>query len=117
MHHLALLRRPESWWESTRDHGLSCRRNAEHLLAVKVATANAQERTQVRSLAQDVPHGTGERVTLACVAQGYPGQDAVAAARDDRMHLQVIRLKNVTRGVVLLPRPWVVVRSVGWVTR
>ena len=41
-----------------------------HLRAVKGTAANAQERTQVRSLAQDVQHVTGDTVTLAFVDQG-----------------------------------------------
>ena len=53
-----------------------------------------------------------KRSTLANVDQGYPGQEA---AQDDGMHLQVIRRKDATSGVVLLPRRWVVARSVGWV--
>ena len=87
-----------------------------HLRAVKVTAANAQDRAQVRSLAQDVPHGTGETVTLADVDQGDPGQEAAQAAQDDGMHLHVIRRKDATRGVVL-PCRWVDARSVGWVKR
>ena len=33
------------------------------------------------------------------------------------MHLEVITLKEAKRGVVLLPRRWVVERSFGWVNR
>ena len=55
------------------------------MLAVKSTAANAQERSQVRSLAQDVPHGTKDTVTLAWVDQGKTGQDAKPAARNDEM--------------------------------
>lgn len=47
-----------------------------HLLAVQVSAANGLERTQVRSLAQEVKPVTEESVTLSFVDQGYTGQVA-----------------------------------------
>ena len=72
---------------------------------------------QICSLAQDVPHGTRAAVTLAGVAQGYPGKGAKPAARGNGIPLQVIRRKDATSGGVLLPRRGVVARSAGWVKR
>ena len=46
-----------------------------YVLAVQITAANAQERAQVHSLAQDVQHVTGESVTLAFADQGYTGQE------------------------------------------
>ena len=79
--------------------------------------ASAQEGALGRSLAQDALRGTEETATLAFVDQGYPGQDARPAARDDGIQLQRIRRKDATSGVVLLPCCWVVARRVGWVKR
>ncbi|WP_019305569.1 IS5/IS1182 family transposase, partial [Xanthomonas oryzae] len=45
-----------------------------HLPAVWVTPADEQERAQVRSLAQDVQHVTGQTLKLAFVDQGYTGQ-------------------------------------------
>lgn len=53
-----------------------------HLPAVQVTPADEQERAQVRSLAQDVRHVTGQTVKLAFVDQGYTGQGRVAQRQD-----------------------------------
>ena len=118
MHHRARLRRLERLEEITRSivaaiHWGSC-------WPVKGTAANADERAQLRSLAQDVAHGTGDTVTLACGALGYQ-----ARARDDGTPLQRIKRKDATSDVVLLPRrcvvAWlrgcVVACSGGWVKR
>ncbi|SBV53108.1 transposase [Xanthomonas bromi] len=42
-----------------------------HLLAVQITPATEQKRAQVRSLAQEVQHVTGETVKVAFVDQGY----------------------------------------------
>ena len=60
---------------------------------------------------------TKERVQVAFTDQGYTGQDASSAARETGASLQVIKLPDVKRGFVLLPRRWVVERSFGWLSR
>ncbi|WP_322028218.1 transposase, partial [Burkholderia sp. BCC1977] len=72
---------------------------------------------QVRQLAQQVQQATGQTVKLAFADQGYTGEDAVQAARDEGIELQVIKLPEAKKGFVLLPRRWVVERSFGWVNR
>jgi len=88
-----------------------------HLLAVQVTPANEQERAQVRSLAQEVQHVTGETVKVAFVDQGYTGQEAADAAREEGIQLHVVKLPEARKGFVLLPRRWVVERSFGWINR
>ncbi|MDV2453241.1 IS5 family transposase [Xanthomonas hortorum] len=88
-----------------------------HLLAVQVTPANEQERAQVRSLAQEVQHVTGETVKIAFVDQGYTGQEPAQAAKEEGVELHVIKLQEAKKGFVLLPRRWVVGRSFGWVNR
>ncbi|WP_146093457.1 transposase [Xanthomonas pisi] len=61
----------------------------KHLLAVQVTPAIGQERAQVRSLTQDVPHATGEAIKIAFVDQGYTGQEPAQAAKDDGIPLHV----------------------------
>jgi transposase len=51
-----------------------------HLLALHVTPANVQERRQVGALAEAVRQATGETVELACVDQGYTGEQPAAAA-------------------------------------
>ncbi|PPT90856.1 transposase, partial [Xanthomonas arboricola] len=88
-----------------------------HLLAVQVTPANEQERAQVRSLAKEVQHVTGETVKIAFVDQGYTGEEPAQAAKEEGIELHVIKLQEAKKGFVLLPRRWVVERSFGWVNR
>jgi transposase len=88
-----------------------------HLLALKVTAANEQERQQAGALARDVQDATGENVSLAFVDQGYTGEAAAKASKENGIDLMVVRLQEAKRGFVLLPRRWVVERSFAWTTR
>ena len=88
-----------------------------HLLALRVTSANEQERHQVDALASQVQQATGESVELAYVDQGYTGQDAAEAAAGQGIQLEVVKLSTAKRGFVLLPRRWVVERSFAWMAR
>ena len=88
-----------------------------HLLAVHVTPANAQDRAQVAELAAAVQDATGQTVTLAYVDQGYTGKTPRQAAADHGIELAVVKLPDVKRGFVLLPRRWVVERDFGWMSR
>jgi transposase len=88
-----------------------------HLLALHVTPANAQDRAQVGELAAAVQEATGETVTLAYVDQGYTGDVPRQAAADQGIALEVVKLPDVKRGFVLLPRRWVVERDFGWMSR
>ena len=63
---------------------------------------------------QAVTDGHGE---LAYVDQGYTGADAAAEAAAHGITLDVITLPAAKRGFVLLPRRWVVERSISWMRR
>jgi transposase len=88
-----------------------------HLLALHVTAANAQDRSQVGALAQQVQAVTGASVELAFVDQGYTGDEAQHQAAQHGMQLEVVKLPDVKNGFVLLPRRWVVERSFGWMAR
>jgi transposase len=88
-----------------------------HLLALRVTSANEQERHQVDALASQVQQATGESIELAYVDQGYTGQDAAEAAAGQGIQLEVVKLSTAKRGFVLLPRRWVVERSFAWMAR
>lgn len=88
-----------------------------HLLAVHVTPANDQDRAQVAELAAAVQEATGETVTLAYVDQGYTGDTPREAAAAHGIDLAVVKLPDVKRGFVLLPRRWVVERDFGWMSR
>jgi transposase len=88
-----------------------------HLLALHVTSADEQDRAQVGLLCEQVQQATGETVQLAYVDQGYRGPKPAAAAETQGIQLEVIKLPEVKKGFVLLPRRWVVERSFGWTTR
>lgn len=62
-------------------------------------------------LSQTVQESTGEAVEVACVNQGYTGDQAAEDAHAQHMRLEVVKLPAAKRGLVLLPRRWVVERS------
>jgi transposase len=88
-----------------------------HLLALLVTAANEQERAQVAELSQAVQEVTGQNVEVAFVDQGYTGEAAEQAAKEQGIKLSVVKLEQAKRGFVLLPRRWVVERSFAWATR
>jgi transposase len=88
-----------------------------HVLALCVTAADEQDRSQVAQLAAQVQAVTGETVELAYVDQGYTGEAAAAQAEAHGIRLEVVKLPEAKRGFVLLPRRWVVERSIGWAAR
>jgi transposase len=88
-----------------------------HLLALTVTAASAGDREQVAALAEQVQQATGNHVELAFVDQGYTGEDAAEAAKQHGLRLEVMKHTEAKRGVVLLPRRWVVERSFAWAAR
>jgi transposase len=87
------------------------------LLALHVTPANEQDRAQVQVLAEQVQTVTGDSVEVAFVDQGYTGAQAAQDAQAHGIKLEVIKLPEAKQGFVLLPRRWVVERSIGWVAR
>jgi transposase len=88
-----------------------------HLLALRVTSADQQDRQQVGALARQVRKVTKRSVKLAFVDQGYTGEQPAADAAKQGIELSVVKLPEAKRGFVLLPRRWVVERSFAWATR
>lgn len=88
-----------------------------HLLTLHVTPADQQDRAQVAELAQTVQEVTGGTVDVAFVDQGYTGESAQTQAQDFGMDLVVVKHTEAKRGFVLLPRRWVVERSIAWMAR
>ncbi len=88
-----------------------------HLLALHVSPADEQDRAHVAQFAAEVQEATGASVEVAFVDQGYTGATAAAAAEEHGIRLEVVKLPEVKRGFVLLPRRWVVERSFAWTGR
>ena len=68
-------------------------------------------------MAAAVQEAADDSVTFVYADQGYTGDKASIAARDQGIHLQVVRLPEAKRGFVLLPKRWVVERTFAWATR
>jgi transposase len=88
-----------------------------HLLALRVTPANVDERAEVAALAREVQAVTGGSVEVAYVDQGYTGAEVAADAQAAGITLEVVKLSAAKRGFVLLPRRWVVERSIAWLRR
>lgn len=88
-----------------------------HLLALHVTPANSQDREQVGILAEKVQEITGQSVETAFVDQGYTGEEAKEAAEKEGIELIVVKHREPKKGFVLLPKRWVVERSLAWMTR
>ena len=88
-----------------------------NLLALKATAANEQDRAQVAELIAQVQDAVRENVQIAFVDQGYTGEDAAEAAREEGVKLEVVKLPRAKRGFVLLPRRWVVERTFAWLGR
>lgn len=88
-----------------------------HLLALTVTAANEQERAQVGELSQQLQQATGGHVELVYADQGYTGQEPLFDAAEQGIDLVVVRLPGAKKGFVLLPRRWVVERSIAWLAR
>jgi len=84
---------------------------------VRVTAANEQDRAQVRELAPAVQAVTGESVEWAYVDQGATGAQPAADAAQHGRRLEVVKHPEAQRGFVLLPRRWVVARTLAWAAR
>jgi transposase len=88
-----------------------------HLLAWHVTAADAQDRAQVGQLAAQVQDVTGTSVDIAFVDHGYSGAQPAQDAAARGLQLAVVKRPEAKQGFVLLPRRWVIERSVGWAAR
>jgi len=88
-----------------------------HLLALRVSSANEDDRKEVKKLCEEIQQATGESVELAYVDQGYTGEKASGSAAEHGIRLEVVKQEEAKRGFVLLPRRWVVERDFAWASR
>jgi transposase len=88
-----------------------------NLLALHVTSANTDDRAAINPLTKAMQAVTGNTVEVAFADQNYTGENAAAAAEANGIELIVVRLPEVKKGFILLPRRWVVERSFAWATR
>jgi hypothetical protein len=85
--------------------------------AAHVTAASEQDRRQVSALAAQVHEVSGEAVDRAFI---NPGSPRAQAAQDAAMHQRqraVVQLPEAKKGVVVLPKRWVVEGSSAWAAR
>ncbi|ACA17341.1 transposase IS4 family protein [Methylobacterium sp. 4-46] len=88
-----------------------------HGVALHVTPADVDDRSQVGTLTCVVQAETDGGVEKAFVDQGYTGEKAATAAQANGIALEVVKAPEAKRGFVLLPRRWVVERSLAWAVR
>ncbi len=89
-----------------------------HLLALHVTPANdAGPGAGRRAGRRRAGRHRGDGDAGLCRCQGYTGETPRQAAADHGIALEVVKLPDVKRGFVLLPRRWVVERDFGWMSR
>jgi transposase len=84
------------------------------LLAVVVTAASVQDRDAARPLLWNL-HRTCARIHLAWADAGYAGQLTSWAATALRITVQIVR-KRDAHAFEVLPRRWVVERTLAWIT-
>ena len=57
---------------------------------------------------------TGDAVEIAFVDSGYTGAQVAQDAAAHHRQLEVVKLPEAKKGLVLLPKRWVVERTVSW---
>ena len=86
------------------------------LLVVVIHTANIQDRDGLalvcRRLRRRFPW-----LRLIFADGGYQGETAACAAAQERLRLQIVKREPGTRGFAVLPKRWIVERTIGWLNR
>jgi transposase len=88
-----------------------------HLLAVLTTPAHEQDRAQVFDLCLEVQEATGVNVEVAFADQGSTGAQTALQAAEAGVELIVVKRPEASKGFILLPRRWVVERSLAWLSR
>lgn len=86
------------------------------LLAVVVTAASVQDRDGARTLLRRLP-GACKKLRRIWVDGGYRGQLLDWVAKHCRCRLQVVLRSDAQKGFVVLPRRWVVERTLAWLNQ
>ena len=86
------------------------------LLAVMVTAANVTDRDAAMPLLEQV-RTRFHRIVLVWADGGYTGRLVDWAKEKLRLTLRIIKRSDDTSGFVVLPRRWVVERTLGWLMR
>jgi transposase len=87
------------------------------LLVVQVTAANVQDQHQVYALIAQGKQRS-PRLTKVWVDEGYQSKDVAAAVTAGlQVDLEIVPKPVGSKGFVLLPRRWVVERTIAWLGR
>ena len=86
------------------------------LLAVMVTAASVQDRDAAQPLLERV-RDRYRKITLVRGDGGHAGRPVTWAAQKLQVTLQIVRRSDDTSGFVVLPRRWVVERTLSWLMR
>lgn len=86
------------------------------LLAVTVTAAGIQDRDAARPLLRKLAH-TCHRIRLVWADGGYTGKLLEWAATTHDLIVSIVKRSDTTNGFEVLPRRWVVERTLAWITR
>jgi putative transposase len=87
-----------------------------NILALKVTTADVQDRDGARSLLDVLTHSYGW-LKLIWADGGYAGQlvgHVSGLARHRKVKLEIVKRSDDIRGFKVLPKRWIVERTFGW---
>lgn len=85
------------------------------LLCVLVTAASVQDRDAARTLLSQLA-ATSRRVRLTWADGGYAGKLLAWAQSQLRLTVQIVKRTDDMTGFVVLPRRWVVERTLAWIT-
>lgn len=88
-----------------------------HLLALRVTSAAEQDRAQVGEVVAAAQTASDHTLQRIYADQGYTGAEAAAQAQAHGVALCIVKLPEIKRGFVLLPKRWIVERSFAWAAR
>ncbi|MGH3626113.1 MAG: IS5 family transposase [Mycobacteriales bacterium] len=86
------------------------------LLAVLVTPASVQDRDGARPLLTQL-HAACRRIRLVWADGGYAGKLVAWAAETLRLRIEVVKRSDDAVGFKVLPRRWVVERTLSWIAR
>lgn len=86
------------------------------LLVVLVTGAGTQDRDGARPLLQQLTRSC-RRIQLVWADGGYAGKLVTWAAEQLRLRLQIVKRPDHSKGFIVLPRRWVVERTLAWIAR
>lgn len=88
-----------------------------NLITLIATPANEQDRDQLYDLCKQVQEITDNNVDIVIADQGYTGEQADIDAVLNNMELIIVKRSEKEKGFVLLPKRWIVERTLAWFSK